>query len=543
MPSNHHFWNQVAKKAADKNIKKTEPKKPFTSLENLYSMVRENNYALFAQDITPDNQPPSTPSGEAKPIGVVSKEFLNKISKGVRLQDPSISKGHGEEGNDLLSAIVSEKCKIPKAYVKDIVATLSGIVENSSYEHGIDLLKFVWDKYVSGQSLFDALKEGRYNVLEEVISSLPGNLKTEGVKDFLYKIYINNVKFGSTNVGIAEFFYSLFSQAIAGSEEDNKSIKSGDLTVGKINIEVKGTGARYDGSDYIFKSAETITKIIPQFKLQQSQILQKQLFVKDLLKHLQSAISVQPQTKKQLSDFVNYINAKLGEKTFSHSNMYESYVKLVNDINEYVKDAEANKTEPTLANKTNSSLTFTRNLRSTTSLFDIIKKRLEHTATVKNPEKTPKGTNPLNTLDSAINAIKNSGMTLNADDLISIICSVNSYDPGVLNKLGYDIKTDLISVLGNDPQRILSLSPYFLRKLIGAMHVVSYMHFLRHSDDDRLLLVDTINGNVLNIAAPLNLEQGLELTNAPNIVVELNMDNPEGGGTVRSKSVKVYLHD
>ena len=383
MPFNDHFWKQVSKKAAEKKLNKDKPKKPFVPLEKLYSMVRENNYALFAQDITPDSQSPSSPSGNATPIGVISKEYLNKIKKGVKLQDPSISKGHGEGGNDLLSAIVSEKCKIPKAYVKDIVATLSGIVENSNYEHGIDLLKFVWDKHVSGQSLFDALKEGRYNVLEEVISSLPGNLKTEGVKDFLYNIYINNVKFGSTNVGIAEFFYSLFSQAIAGAEGDNKGVKSGDLTVGDINIEVKGTGARYDGSDYIFKSAETIIKIIPQFKLQQSQILQKQLFVKDLLKHLQSVVSAQSQTKKQLLDFVNYTNAKLGEKTFSHSNMYETYIKLIKDINEYIKNAEANNTEPTLANKTNSSLEFTKNLRSTTSLFDVIKKKLEHERDMK----------------------------------------------------------------------------------------------------------------------------------------------------------------
>jgi hypothetical protein len=541
MPLNSHFWNQVSKKAAEKELNKNKPKKPALSLENLYSVIRENNYALFAQDIAPESETPTSPSNAARPIGVVSKEFLNKISKGVRLQDPSISKGHGKEGKDLLSAIVSEKCKVPKAYVKDMVATLSGIIENSSYEHGVDLLKFVWDKYVSGQSLFDALKEGKYNVMDVVIASLPANLQTSGLKEFLQAIYVNNVKFGNTNVGIAEFFYSLFSQAIAGVEEGNSSTKSGDLTVGAINIEVKGTGARYDGSDFIFKSAETITKILPQFKLQQSQSLQKQRFVKDLLNQLQSLVSATPQTKKQLLDFVNYVNAKLGEKSFSHAPSAEPFVTIINNINEYIKECEANNAEPTLANKTNLSLKFTKSLKTTVSVFDVIKKKLQERGGSKEVEKIPKGTNPLNTLDSAFDAIKNSGMAASTDDLMSIICSVNSYDPGVLNKLGYDIKSDLASLIGNDTQSILNLTPSYLRKLIGAMHVVSYMHFLRHTNEDRLLLVDISKGNVINLPAPLSLEQGLKLTQTPGVVVELYMDNPEAGGTVRAKSVKVYL--
>jgi hypothetical protein len=544
MPFNDHFWKQVSKKAAEKKLNKDKPKKPVLSLEKLYSIVQENNYALFAQDITPDSQSPSSPSSNATPIGVVSKEFLNKVKKGVKLQSSSINAGYGEESFDLLTAIVREKCKISAAYTKLMVTVLTNAIENSNYEHGVDLLKYVWDKYISGQSLINALRPGKYNVLNEVTSQIPSNLQSTDLEDFLKIIYLDTTKFAATNVGIGEFFYSIFSQAVVGADDNAKDVtKSGDLKVGDVDIEVKGGDARYDGSDFIFDSAKTITNLLPQFKVKQSLNIQKERFKKDLLKILQSLASVNFQTKKQLTDFVNYTNAKLGEKSFSHGDTSSKFITLVKDINNFIELSEKNGKEPTLASKCTSDYKLPVGTRVKTSLFEVIKKTLDVSNNPEKLEKIPKGTNPLNTLDSAFDIIRNSEMVISTQDLLTIVCSTNNYSPEVLNKLGYDIKADLGSILGNDPQHILSLSSSFWRKMIGAMHVVSYMYFRRAKKEDQLLLVGKNKGNVLLIPVPLNLEAGMSLTNTPNVQVELNLDNPDTGKMVRSRSVQVFLYD
>jgi hypothetical protein len=526
MPSNHYFW---------KRAQNQQPRKP--SLSEIYSTILESQrVAIFSQDVQDPSVPPEQPSSNAKMLGIVSKDYANRIERDSQLSGPEEVSSEGGKKKSLLQAVVEDKVGISSPnFVRNISSSLRSIMVDSGYPHIGKLLRQI----LSGNGIFSIFDSSEYNAIQTVINQLPSELKNEHLEGMLLRIFENTTKFGSTNVGPGELFFSLFTDAKVAGASAAKN-KSGDLEVGNLNVEVKSTDARYGGDRYCLAAFENIQKALKGiYKSGRSVAKDKQLAAERLLlelKHFKEDNRLTPTEKFQkfIEYYTNYIPSL-------HRQNRGPFQTVLTKIQRGLKDSFSSATFDTMVKSDFQVMLGGRKggVPLYSLMYNVIGSLKKLQTEEENSSAALKFDSRLdNVLASAFESIKESKPNIDYEELIDLILFVNNYNPRTLEqRSGYNIKEDLKQTLGQNVGNILNLSLQQIETLIGAMHLTSYTNYTKY---DKLMMLNKLSGSVFIVDAPNTLKEGLAVCNNPNIKIEAIIDNPQSKTAVGFSAMISY---
>lgn len=526
MPNNHHFWKQIQNQQQRRS-----------SLSDVYmNLLESQRVAIFSQEVQDPSVPPEQPGSNAKMLGIVSKDYADRIERDSQLSGPEEVTSENGKKKGLLQAIVEDKIGISSSnFVRNITSTLRSIMVDSGYPHIGKLLRLILNK----NGLFSIFDSNEYNAIQMVVSKLPSDLQNEHLEDMLKRIFENTTKFGSTNVGPGELFFSLFSDAKVSGASSAKN-KSGDLEVGDLNVEVKSSGARFGGDRYCLAAFENIQKALKGiYKSGRSVTKDKQQAVERLqleLKHFKedNRLTATEKFQKFIDYYTNFIPSL-------HRQNRGPFQTVLNKIQNGLGSNFSTVTLDTLV-KSDFQL-MSGNRKGGLPLHSLIQNAigtLKKTQTEETESTTLSFDSRLdNVLASAFESVKEGKPNITFEEVLNLILFTNNYNPKGLNqRSGYDIEEDLKQILGENVERVLNMSLKQVETLIGAMHLVSYTNYTGY---DKLIMLNKTSGGVFITDAPKTLQEGITICSNPDIKIEAIIDNPQSKTAVGFSAMLSYM--
>ena len=530
--ANDYFWSQIKKNSQQGNA----PKK----LSDIYSLIRENNIALYAKDIGQETQAPPPPEG-TESFAVVPRDDLSKIRtlSRVRTAGPAISS-------------LFDLAGIEPTYHGLCKKTIAGAAEDSGYEHVIDLLMLAYEKKKSGGLI--RLDVGEYSAIDLATTAIRSEnpaLVDTGLTSFLLNLIKATPKYAPTNIGPGEFFCILFSDARAASG-------AGDLEIGGRKLELKASGARLGGGSdrqanhasgniIKFLSSKKISYQTSEFFEEEKNALIEELShtIDQLVNNQRTDIpSLMAAVQKVISSsrYHRQVVAKVYTK-----NLFGRLAELVDDINNPQTNSQkyfkTGTPPPTLLSPVSPDGKFSpKDNRKTTTLTlaQFLQKELQN---VKESFLSRKSAskdelqdelqdkdiaserNLAYLLKNTFNAIKNTNIkdSITIQDLIYIILYTNSYNIEELRGYGYDLLQDISSYLSNKGgvDNILNMSTGAIVDLIGGLHLISYS---KEAQFTEFVLMNKSTGKIFNTPAPQNLDEAIQICLRPDIKVDPVVD-------------------
>ena len=543
-----YFWSQVKKNSDSKNSHKT--------LADAYSLVKEDNVALYSRDIGQNTQLPPAPEGTSA-FAVVPKEDLNKIKtlSKVRTAGPALKQLFNQGG-------------IEDTYFNIVKKSISGCAEDSGYDHVMDLLLLASEKK-NETGGFIPLELGEYNIIDKLTQAIKSEnsaLVDSGLSSFLLGVLGETPKYAPTNIGPGEFFCCLFTDAKAAAG-------AGDLEAnnGSRKIELKASGARLGGGSArnANHAAQNIIKYLSskKFSYQQTEFLEEEK--NNLIDALSDVIEQNVNNKKySIQSLMDSVRSIISSSRYHRQVIAKVYVKnIFGRLEEIVKDIQTpeqnsekyfkkNTQPPNLLSPVSASgkiqpadgrrtttLTLAQYLQSQLrslreSFFsrksagkDDLKEDLENNVESER--------NLAYLLKNTFNSIKNNPLkkTIQVKDLINIVLFTNSYGVEELQEYGYDVVSELTSILNpKGVDGILNLTTGALVDLIGGLHLISYA---KESQFTEFMLMNKESGKVINVATPENLQDAINFCLRPEVKVGPEVDNPEG--TIRASTASYFI--